>query len=105
MCPPFTPSASQFKGCLSRYRKAILVEVEDRIPQNVRRPLSGKEKWYAELIKDKSFLKQYDEWHVKVWRVLMCGQYLRIIFCRFGQFFNSSRKIYSFDLKNTGSSP
>jgi len=69
MCPPFTPSASQFKGFLSRYRRAILVEVEDRVPQNIRRTLSS-EKRYAELIKDESFLKRYDRWHVKVWRKL-----------------------------------
>jgi len=70
MCPPFTPSASQFNKCLSRYRRAILVEVEDRVPQNVERTLSSNEKLYADLIKDKRFLKRYDKWHVKVWRRL-----------------------------------
>jgi len=70
MCPPFTPSASQFKEYLSRYRRAILVEVEDRVPKNIKRTLSSNEKRYAELIKEKSFLKRYDKWHAKVWRKL-----------------------------------
>ena len=70
MCPPFTPSASQFKGYVSRYRRAILVSVEDRVPQDVKRTLSNSGKWYADLIKDESFLKRYDKWHVKVWRKL-----------------------------------
>lgn len=69
MCPPFTPSASQFKGYLSRYRSAILVEVEDGVPQSIKRTLSSKKR-YAELIKNESFLKRYDRWHVKVWRRL-----------------------------------
>jgi len=70
MCPPFTPSASQFKGYLSRYRRAILAEVEDRVPRDVKRTLSNSGKWYADLIKDESFLKRYDKWHVRVWRKL-----------------------------------
>lgn len=69
MCPPFTPSASQFKEYLSRYRSAILVEVEDGVPQSIKRTLSSKKR-YAELIKNESFLKRYDRWHVKVWRRL-----------------------------------
>ena len=70
MCPPFTPSVSQFKRYLSRYRKAILVEVEDRVPQNIKRSLSSGDKWYAELIRDSRFLKRYDRWHLKVWKRL-----------------------------------
>jgi len=69
MCPPFTPSASRFKRCLLRYRSAVLVEVEDRVPQSIKRTLSSKKR-YAELIKNESFLKRYDRWHVKVWRRL-----------------------------------
>lgn len=67
MCPPFTPSASEFKRYLSKYRKAVLVEVEGRVPENIKHVLSSKEKRYAELIKDAGFMSKYKKWHVKVW--------------------------------------
>ena len=69
MRPPFTPSVGRFKRYVSRYRSAILVEVEDRVSQSIKRTLSSKKR-YAELIKNESFLKKYDRWHAKVWRRL-----------------------------------
>jgi len=67
MCPPFTPSASEFKRYLSRYRKALLVEIEGRVPDDIKQILSNKKKRYADLIEDEDFMSRYRKWHVKVW--------------------------------------
>jgi len=67
MCPPFTPSASQFRRYLTKYRSAILVQVEERIPEKIKRTLSDNQSRYANLIKDASFQTEYNRWHLKAW--------------------------------------
>jgi predicted metal-binding protein len=67
MCPPFTPSANEFGRLIRKYRRAILVQVEDRIPMKIRRTLSDDESRYSNLIKDSTFLSNYNRWHLNVW--------------------------------------
>lgn len=70
MCPPFTPSAAEFKKYLSRYKYGILIQVEGEVPQEIRPYLWNKQISCAELWKDEGFRKLYDPWNIELWKKL-----------------------------------
>ncbi len=69
MCPPFTPTAEQFRKYLNKYRHGVLIEVEEPIPERIKTYFE--KGWrLAGLRRNRQFRKLYDPWDVKAWKKL-----------------------------------
>jgi predicted metal-binding protein len=52
MCPPYTPSAKEFRECAGKYKDAIIVQIETPIEEEIKRKIKSKGAKLKELLKD-----------------------------------------------------
>jgi len=70
MCPPFTPEAEEFRGYLSKYEYAVLVQVEFSIPKEVEERIQRGDARFLDLMKDEELNLLRSEWMTSLWKRL-----------------------------------
>jgi len=71
MCPPFSPTAAEFSGYLKAYEHAVLVQVQDRLPEGFEAFVAETEdNWYCSLHRQKTWAREYGDVMMPLWRRL-----------------------------------
>lgn len=71
MCPPYSPTASEFTGYLSHYRRGMLLQVQDRLPQGFKDLVrQTDDNWYFELFREKEWEAAYEGTMMPLWHRL-----------------------------------
>jgi predicted metal-binding protein len=58
MCPPYTPSAKEFREYVAKYRSAIIVQIETPIEEEIQKRIKRKGSKLEELVKDEELIEQ-----------------------------------------------
>ena len=58
MCPPYTPSAKEFREYVAKFKSAIIVQIETPIEDEIQKRIKTKGANLKELVKDKKLLEQ-----------------------------------------------
>jgi len=58
MCPPYTPSAEEFREYVAKFKSAIIVQIETPIEEEIQKRIKTKGANLKELVKDKKLLEQ-----------------------------------------------
>jgi predicted metal-binding protein len=58
MCPPYTPSAKEFREYVAKFKSAIIVQIETPIEEEIQKRIKTKGANLKELVKDKKLLEQ-----------------------------------------------
>jgi predicted metal-binding protein len=69
MCPPYTPTAKEFREYMGKYKHAVLVQMDVPIMEEIKKRIKSEETKLAELVKDES-LKQAEKEYTKEWTKL-----------------------------------
>lgn len=71
MCPPFSPTAAEFTGYLDAYRHGVLVQVQDKLPEDFEAFVAETEdNWYCSLHRQKAWAREYGDVMMPLWRRL-----------------------------------
>jgi len=70
MCPPYTPSAKEFREYVAKYKHAILVQFEAPIEEEIKKRIKSEEAKLAELAKDMEFFEKAERELTKGWKKL-----------------------------------
>jgi predicted metal-binding protein len=70
MCPPYTPSAKEFRGYVAKYKHAIIVQRDVPIGEEIRKHIEGEGAELVELVKDKEFFERAEKESAGEWKKL-----------------------------------
>ncbi len=70
MCPPFTPTAEEFRKCLSKYRYAVLVQVDTPLTEEIKSRLQKEDTKLEEVFLDRAFTALLRKESRQAWRLL-----------------------------------
>ena len=71
LCPPFSPTATEFAGYLRRYEHGLLVQVRDRLPDGFKELVEATDDaWYCELYRLEEWEKAYSRTMMPLWHRL-----------------------------------
>lgn len=70
-CPPFSPTAAEFAAYLEPYAHAVLVQVQDRLPEEFASFVEETEdNWYCDIYRRKAWAREYGDVLMPLWRRL-----------------------------------
>ena len=69
MCPPFTPTAEEFRKYLAKYRHALIVQLDVPLTEDVKRRIHGDSR-LEELFSDREFSRTLMREGRQAWRLL-----------------------------------
>jgi predicted metal-binding protein len=68
MCPPYSPTASEFARYLAAYKDGVLLQVQDKLPDGFGELVEQTEdNWYWDLYKREEFKQAYDGTMMPLW--------------------------------------
>jgi len=71
MCPPFTPTAKEFRECLSRYHYGILIQIKALITDEVKAHIQRPDAKLSKLMMNKIFVKERLTGFFPIWKKLL----------------------------------
>jgi predicted metal-binding protein len=70
MCPPYTPSAKEFREYVAKYKHAILIQRDAPIAEEIKKRIKGEGKKLEDLMKDESFRSLVEKEMAEEWKKL-----------------------------------